>query len=126
MQLDMTTLQAHQDNVLSTLQDCRIFHFVSYELTHLLDPSKSSLILSDRLLTVVSLFKLNLHNHTPFLAYLSVCGTGEIKHDELIDEALYLISACQLAGFQHVISTLWKVNDQSCIEAAVMTYEWMK
>ncbi|KAA6407282.1 MAG: hypothetical protein FRX48_08830 [Lasallia pustulata] len=126
MQLDVTTPQARQDDVLSALRDCRIFHFAGHGLTHLSDPSKSSLILSDGSLTVASLFELNLHNRTPFLAYLSACGTGEIKHDELIDEALHLISACQLAGFRHVIGTLWKVNDQSCVEAAVMTYEWMK
>ena len=62
----------------------------------------------------------------PFLAYLSACGIGEIKHDNLTDEAVHLISACQLAGFRHVIGTLWKVNDQLCVEAAIMTYEWMK
>lgn len=73
-----------------------------------------------------SLFELNLHNRAPFLAYLSTCETGEVKHDNLIDEALHLISACQLADFRHVIDTLWKVNDQSCVEAAAMTYEWMK
>ena len=126
MKLDVTTPQARQDDVLSALRDCRIFHFAGHGLTHLSDPSKSSLVLSDGPLTVASLFELNLHNRTPFLAYLSACGTGEIKHDELIDEALHLISACQLAGFRHVIGTLWKVNDQSCVEAAAMTYEWMK
>ena len=126
MQLDVTIPQVCQDDVLSALRDCRIFHFAGHGLTHPSDPSKSSLILSDGSLTVASLFELNLHNRTPFLAYLSACGTGEIKHDKLTDEAIHLISACQLAGFRHVIGTLWKVNDQSCVEAATMTYEWMK
>ena len=126
MQLDVTIPSARQDNVLSTLRDCRIFHFAGHGLTHPSDPSKSSLLLSDGPLTVGSLLELNLHSRAPFLAYLSACGTGEAKHDNLTDEALHLIGACQLAGFRHVIGTLWKVNDQSCVEAAAMTYEWMK
>jgi len=40
-----------------------------------------------------------------------MCGTGEVKNDSLIDEGLHLISACQLAGFRHVIGTLWVVRD---------------
>lgn len=126
MQLDVITPQAHQDDVLSALRDCRIFHFAGHGLTHPSDPSKSSLILSDGPLTLASLFELNLHSRAPFLAYLSACGTGEVKYDSLVDEALHLISACQLVGFRHVIGTLWKVNDQSCVEMAAMTYEWMK
>ena len=126
MQLNIIKSSAHQNDILSVLQDCRIFHFTDHELTHLLDSWKSSLLLSNRSLTVRSLFELNLHNHTPFLAYLSACETEKIKHNNLIDETLHLISMCQLASFQHVISMLWKINDQSCIKTAVMTYEWMK
>jgi CHAT domain-containing protein len=77
-------------------------------------------------LTVANLFETNLRGHTPFLAYLSACGTGQVKLDQLIDEGLHLISACQLAGFQHVIGTLWQANDKSCVDMATMTYTWMK
>jgi CHAT domain-containing protein len=126
MQLDVTIPQTHRDDVLSALQDCRIFHFAGYRLTHPLDPAKSSLILDDRSLSVASLFELNLHNRAPFLAYLSACGTGEIKHNNLIDKALHLISGCQLASFRHVIGTLWEVNNQSCVDAAAITYKWIK
>jgi CHAT domain-containing protein len=123
--LQVTRPQTHRSHSLSALQNCRIFHFAGHGLMDQDDPSKSSLILSDGLLAVESLFELNLHNHTPFLAYLSACGTGEVKQDSLIDEALHLISACQLAGFQHVIGTLWKVKDQTCVKAAAKTYDWM-
>ena len=126
MQLNITIPSAHWYNVLSVLQDCRIFHFADHGLTHPSDPSKSSLVLSDEQFTVKSLFKLNLHNCVSFLAYLSACRTGKMKHNNLIDEALHLISTCQLTSFQHVISMLWKVNDQSCVEMMAMTYEWMK
>jgi CHAT domain-containing protein len=126
MKLDVATPQACRNEVLSALRDCSIFHFAGHGHTDSWDPSKSSLILGDGPLTVMALFELNLHNGAPFLAYLSACGTGEVKHDRLRDEALHLMSACQLAGFRHVIGTLWEVNDQSCVEAAMVTYDWME
>ena len=126
MRLDVKTPQARLDEVLSALRDCSIFHFAGHGLTHPSDPSKSSLILSDESLTVASLFELNLHNRAPFLAYLSACGTGEIRHDSFTDEALHLISAYQLAGFRHVIGTLWSVDDRLSVDMARMTYKGMK
>jgi CHAT domain-containing protein len=126
MELDVKTPQTRQEDVLSALRDCRIFHFAGHGLTNSLDPSKSSLILSDGFLNVASLFELNLHNRGLFLAYLSAYGTGEIKHDGLIDKALHLISAYQLAGFRHIIGTLLEINDHSYVETAALTYEWMK
>jgi CHAT domain-containing protein len=62
----------------------------------------------------------------PFLAYLSACGTGRTQNNRFVDESIHLISACQLAGFRHVIGTLWEVNDQSCVDVARITYEGMK
>lgn len=123
MQLNITILQARQNNVLFALQDCRIFYFVNYRFTYPSDLLKSSLILSDEPLTVESLFELNLHNRALFLAYFSACETEEIKHNNLIDETLYLISAYQLADFRHVIDTLWKVNNQLYVETAAIIYE---
>lgn len=112
--------------VLKALRDCDIFHFTGHGSSNPLDPSKSALILNNRdRLTVSSLFDINLHKRKPFLAFLSACSTGQIRQDELVDEGLHLIAGCQVAGFQHVIGTLWEVNDALCIEVARMTYEWM-
>lgn len=66
---------------------------------------------------------MNLQEWPPFLAYLSACGTGEIKDQKFFDENIHLISACQLAGFRHVIGTLWEVDDETCVHMARMTYE---
>ncbi|KAI1318411.1 CHAT domain-containing protein [Xylariaceae sp. FL0255] len=115
-----------RNDVLSALQDCKVFHFAGHGYSNPSDPSLSSLLLSDDSLTVASLIETNLQSRRPFLAYLSACGTGQVKHNELLDEGLHLISACQLAGFQHVVGTLWEVNDELCIEAAIKTYEWMQ
>lgn len=114
----------YQEAVLSALNDCDIFHFAGHGLTDSLDPSKSCLLLCDGPLTVARLLETNIHSRQPLLAYLSACGTGQIDHDGLIDEGLHLITACQLVGFQHVIGTLWEVNDRFCAEIAAMIYDW--
>jgi CHAT domain-containing protein len=40
-------------------------------------------------------------------------------------EGVHLISACQQAGFRHVIGTLWEVNDETCVDMARIVYEVM-
>ncbi|KAJ4176359.1 hypothetical protein NW767_015477 [Fusarium falciforme] len=126
MQLQVRKPQPCRQDVLVALNDCDIFHFAGHAQTKETDPSQSALLLADGPLTVGSLFETNLHSRKPFLAYLSACGTGQIKHDGLIDESLHLMAACQLAGFQHVIGTLWQANDRSCVDAATITYKWMQ
>ena len=75
-----------------------------------------------KLLAVATLLEINLCKCSPFLAYLSACGTGQVKQEKY-DESIHLISAFQLAGFRHVISTLLEVNDASCVEISGITYE---
>ncbi|CAJ0553344.1 Ff.00g118560.m01.CDS01 [Fusarium sp. VM40] len=115
-----------RDIVLSHLRKCKIFHFAGHGHTDTADPSKSQLFLEDwqtHPLTISNLLQLNLQREGPFLAYLSACGTGQIKSQKLYDEGIHLISACQLAGFRHVIGTLWEVNDESCVDMAAIIYD---
>ncbi|KAE8336265.1 CHAT domain-containing protein [Aspergillus arachidicola] len=127
MELQVCKPPPCREDLLAALKDCDIFHFAGHGRTDLLDPLNSALILlNGEVLTVASLLETNLHSHHPFIAYLSACGTGQVNRNELIDESLHLISACQLAGFQHVIGTLWKVDDKTCMDAASITYEWIK
>ncbi|KAG5787203.1 hypothetical protein H9Q69_013724 [Fusarium xylarioides] len=116
--------QSKQD-MLSCLRNCKIFHFAGHGYTNGDDPSKSHLCLSDTSdpLTVGDILKLNLHEKFTFLAYLSACSTGRVQDDKFIDESIHLISAFQLAGFRHVIGTLWKVRDKHCVDVARVTYE---
>lgn len=127
MQLHVHRPQPYHGDVLPALQDCRIFHFAGHGDAHPLDPAKSSLLLHDGPLTVEDLLDANFRSHAaPFLAFLSACGTGHIRHDDKVDEGLHLISACQLAGFQHAIGTLWEVDDERCVVVTTMTYGWMQ
>lgn len=115
-----------KEDVISHLPQCKIFHFAGHGYTNGADPSKSHLLLQDEPLTVANLLEIDLRKHSPFLAYLSACGTGRVKDERFVDESIHLISGCQLAGFRHVIGTLWEVNDESCVEMAKLTYEGIR
>lgn len=115
-----------REAVRTALKDCKIFHFAGHGRTDPLNPSNSGLVLSDGYLNVSDLFESSLQDGAPYLAYLSACGTGRIRNSQLADESLHLIGACQMAGFQNVVGTLWEVEDRSCVDVAVRTYEWIK
>ncbi|KAH7165304.1 CHAT domain-containing protein, partial [Dactylonectria macrodidyma] len=126
MGLDTVEPPRRKQNIISSMPQCQIFHFAGHGHTNGLDPSKSQLVLEDGRtdpLTVADLLGLNLRKHSPFLAYLSACGTGQIKEEKFFDESIHLISGCQLSGFRHVIGTLWEVNDELCVDMARMTYK---
>ncbi|KAK5693657.1 hypothetical protein LTR97_010226 [Elasticomyces elasticus] len=113
-------------DILFLLPRCRVFHFAGHGYTNRQDPSKSYLLLKDwkqSPFTVADLQEMNLRQHAPFLAYLSACGTGRIEDNRSLDESTHLVSAYQLAGFRHVIGTLWDVNDKLCVDMASFTYE---
>ncbi|MCO5999815.1 CHAT domain-containing tetratricopeptide repeat protein [Actinoallomurus rhizosphaericola] len=99
-------------NVLDLLPACSIAHFACHGVNDPEDPSRSRLLLHDHHtapLTVAALAPVRL-DHAQ-LAYLSACETALTTNTELIDEAIHLTSAFQLAGYPHVIGTLWAIND---------------
>jgi hypothetical protein len=118
-----------KEDITAHLPKCQIFHFAGHGCTDYSDPSRSHLLLENGRsdpLTVANILDINLRKHSPFLAYLSACGTGQTGNDNFIDESIHLISACQLAGFRHVIGTLWEVNDEFCVHMAKITYEGIR
>ncbi|KLP17195.1 uncharacterized protein LW94_2495 [Fusarium fujikuroi] len=126
MKLESIIPTRTKEEVIRYLPDCKIFHFAGHGLAHTEDPSKSCLLLEDwkeNSLKVSDLLDMNLRQRSPFLAYLSACGTGQIKDETSFDENINLISAFQIAGFRHVIGTLWNVQDDISVEMAQMTYQ---
>jgi tetratricopeptide (TPR) repeat protein len=110
-------------NVLALLPGCSIAHFACHAASHPSDPSRSLLLLHDHdrnPLTVASLAPVNLGQAQ--LAYLSACSTALTSAVELIDEAIHLTSAFQLAGFPHVIGTLWAIDDKIAVTVAEAFY----
>lgn len=126
--MGLNVVEPHRlkEEVMTGLQSSTIFHFAAHGSTNQDDPLESFLCLEDvrsNPLRVADLLNLNLKENPPFLAYLSACGTGRIQQERHMDESMHLVSACQLAGFRHVIGTLWEVNDEICVETARITYE---
>jgi CHAT domain-containing protein len=117
--------QPRRIDILDALAECNIFHFAGHGVSDLFDPSKSHLVVDDSSVTVEDLIDRNLHRNPPLLAYLSACSTGNSQVDGLIDEGIHLMGACQLAGFQHVIGSLWSVSDSHCAEVAKKVYTTM-
>ncbi|KAF3938038.1 hypothetical protein ABW19_dt0200828 [Dactylella cylindrospora] len=111
-----------REAVLANL-DALVFHFAGHGQSHPTDPLQSGLNLEDGLLTVSDIQDHKLGAKQPFLGYLSACLTGTIDVDNLLDEGIHLISAFQLAGFRHVIGTLWQVHDDCCVEVAQLFYK---
>lgn len=109
--------------VLEHLPGCAIAHFACHGASHPTDPSKSRLLLHDHHddpLDVASLAPVDL-DHAE-LAYLSACSTAVTATTQLLDEAIHLASAFQLAGFPHVIGTLWQINDHTAVQTAAAFY----
>ncbi|KAH0433899.1 hypothetical protein CcaCcLH18_05651 [Colletotrichum camelliae] len=122
-----TTLltQPQKRDILEHVQTCNAFHFAGHGVSDPNDPSKSCLLLEDWVknpLTVDDLTALKLFGKAPWLAYLSACSTGENRAEKLQDESIHLVSACQLAGFPHVIGSLWRIDDECSAEAAAEVY----
>jgi tetratricopeptide (TPR) repeat protein len=91
-----------------------IVHLACHGISDWNDPGSSTLLLYDYSkspFTVTNVAR----NHLPgaALAYLSACDTTRSRIPRLHDEAIHITSAFQLAGFRHVIGTLWPVNDQA-------------
>jgi len=127
--LELIEPDRRKEDVLLHLRDCDIFHFAGHGYTDVRDPSQSHLRLEnwkENLLRVADLLEINLYERPPFLAYLSACGTGRIEGKEYLDESIHLITACQLAGFRHVIGTLWEVRDEICVDITKITYEGIR
>ncbi|MBB5069978.1 tetratricopeptide (TPR) repeat protein [Saccharopolyspora gloriosae] len=112
-----------RERVLSHLPASPIAHFACHAITDPRDPSESRLLLHDHNtapLTVASLGPLNLDQ--AHLAYLSACSTSVVHTPGLVDEAIHLTSAFQVAGYSHVVGTLWEIHDQVAEEVADTFY----
>jgi CHAT domain-containing protein len=108
----LTGSQATREAVLAALPGAPWAHFACHGFSDLANPSASHLLLADheeRPLTVVDVARLRLDGAE--LAFLSACSTAR-PGGRLVDEAIHLASAFSLAGYRHVVGTLWPISDQ--------------
>ncbi|KAL8296254.1 hypothetical protein RB600_001640 [Gaeumannomyces tritici] len=129
LQLRPVIPMLRKDDVLRHLQTCKIFHFAGHGQSDPVEPSRSCLLLEDwktSPLTMGDLRDHRLQENGPFLGYLSACSTGANEAARLADEGIHLVSAFQLAGFRHVVGTLWEVSDKHCVDVARVLYETLR
>lgn len=129
LQLTPVLPNPRKEEVLQKLTKCKVFHFAGHGLSNPLDPSQSCILLEDWLtspLTVGDLQEIRVKDNSPFLGFLSACSTSSNKAKKLLDEGIHLVSAFQLAGFRHVIGTLWEVSDSHCVHVAQILYETLR
>ncbi|WP_261570435.1 CHAT domain-containing tetratricopeptide repeat protein [Frankia gtarii] len=118
----LTGARATRDEVLAALPAYPWAHFACHGYADPENPSASRLLLTDHEenpLTVADIIGLRLAGAR--LAFLSACETGR-PGVRLADEAIHLASAFQLAGYQHVIATLWPVGDTPAAALADAVY----
>lgn len=114
-----------KDRIMNILKTYTVWHFAGHGVSDRKDPSQSRLILSDgekNPLTVQELSSLNLRRAGPWLAYLSACSTGDNPTEGLYDESIHLMTACQIAGFRHVVGSLWEASDKYSSDVAQAFY----
>jgi len=129
LHLETIEPQRLKGDILAGLRTCKIFHFAGHGQSNPSEPSRSCLLLEDwkdNPLTVGDLRDHRLQENSPFLGYLSACSTTANEADRLIDEGIHLVSACQLAGFRHVVGTLWEVSDEHCVDVAKILYKTLR
>ncbi|MGW6933751.1 CHAT domain-containing protein [Lentzea sp. NPDC054927] len=114
--------QATVSRVLAELPVTSWAHFACHASTNPRTPSEGGLHLHDGVLPIARISRLELHEAE--LAYLSACSTGQAgwRH---ADESIHLASAFQLAGFRHVIASLWPLDDNTAATAAERFYGLM-
>lgn len=103
---------ATHDAVLAALPKHSIAHFSCHGISDQNDPASSHLLLHDhatRPLDVTAISHLHLNAD---LAFLSACSTTQTS-PRLVDEAVHITAAFQLAGYHNVIGTLWPVYEHS-------------
>jgi tetratricopeptide (TPR) repeat protein len=109
--------QPTRNTVLAALPDHPVAHFACHGAVDAGEPSRSQLFLYDHADTPLTVADISALRLTGGLAFLSACETA-LTPAKLANEAVHLTGAFQLAGYQHVVGTLWQVSDVSAVRLA--------
>lgn len=120
--------QPNARTVLDQLGDFDIVHFACHGVSDPANPMRSYLVLQETRDSIARIDKVTVRQiseaslRNARIAYLSACSTAENRAHKLADEVIHLASAFQVAGFCHVISSMWTADDQACISIAKEFY----
>ena len=112
-----------RENVFARLPSCSVAHFACHAVSDPGAPSGPMLFLPDHDGAPLNVASLSAVSHDRLrLVYLSACSTAQVSDARLLDEAIHLTSAFQLAGSRHVIGTLWRIDSAAAVDVAVGFY----
>jgi tetratricopeptide (TPR) repeat protein len=106
--------------VLEALTKSTWAHFACHGYADPANPSNSRLVLANTPLHVQDISRLRLTDAQ--FVFLSACDTARTALT-LSDEAIHLAAAFQIAGFRHVVGTLWAVHDGLAPQVAAEVYD---
>jgi tetratricopeptide (TPR) repeat protein len=118
--------------VLTKISESSIIHFACHAKSDPINPLDSYLLLEKKgptgalvadELTLSRISDVVLSHDRSWLAFLAACSTAEVKATWLEDEGLHLAGSFQVAGFAHVIGSLWKADDKTCVELTLLFYK---
>lgn len=109
--------------VLEELPLANIVHFACHAISDPSNVGNSHLLLNSESSTAtakkLTVRQISAHRAPAAeLAFLSACSAAENRATALADEAIHIANSFQLAGFRHVVGTLWQTRDQCCKEVA--------
>jgi len=113
--------------VLQALPHYNLVHFACHGVSSI-NPADSHLLLLKERTEFEEVDKLRVKDIAALklpaarLAYLSACNTANTDSLKLLDEGTHIVSSFHIAGFVHVIGTLWPSDDQACQKMAVDFY----
>jgi hypothetical protein len=118
---------------LNRVSGCSWLHVASHAVSDTNDPSASFLCLQNQNdedessegshLTIQQISELQVDQG--IVAYLSACSTAESRVGPLLDENLSIAYAFQVAGFPHVVGSLWPANEVICPDFAAFFYRYL-
>ncbi|NGO12115.1 CHAT domain-containing protein [Streptomyces sp. HC44] len=114
--------EATYEAVRTALPHHSYVHFACHGVSVPGEPSTSRLLLHDherQPLTLLDVSRLDLSEAR--MAMLSACETSQ-GSAHLADEAIHITSAFQIAGYPHVIGTLWPVHDSVAARVTEAVY----
>lgn len=117
-----TGKSATREAILSSLPTHAYAHFACHGAINPGQPAESGLCLEDGRLTIESISRRGLPPESGQLAFLSACHSSFASPD-LPDEAITVAAAMQLAGFRHVIATMWAIADVTAPHVADDFYQ---
>jgi tetratricopeptide (TPR) repeat protein len=119
------TPSATHESVAAALPTHSWAHFSCHGANDPRFPSASHILLEDyqtHPLTVLDVSRARLQDVD--FAFLSACTTG-LTGTAMPDESIHLASAFQIAGYRHVIATLWPIDDVDAVLVTQIVYEYL-